>query len=188
MNRIQRIRTVLTAACCLAIAAVGPLNAAGCNGLDGDELVSIFGDDAIQVEVNLGGALLGMANKALAEDGDIGSTRLEGINVLIFDLERLEGRDVGARLERARDALRDMEDRLKRRGWERMARVREDGTDLSVLVASEDETTIGGMAVLGIDRDEGTAMFVNLCGVIDLDALDALGDEFDLDLPELEDR
>lgn len=186
MKRIHRIALAAAAAACLALFPSTPAVAADCAGVDGDELISIFGEEAIQVEVNLGGALLGMANKAIQEEGDIGRTRLEGISVLIFDLDRIGGGDLDSRIDRARDRLRDIEDRLKRRGWERMARVREDGTDLSVLVQSRDEVTIGGMAVLGIDREEGTAMFVNLCGIIDLDALDALGEQFDLDLPEMD--
>ena len=178
MNRF-RYTTIVAMA---AVALLSGSAVAGCNGLDGDELIDMLGEDAIQVEVNLTGAMLGLANSILDEEEELAGTELDGISVLIFDLSRLEGSGKEGRIENARSALSEMQSQLKRQGWERMARIREDDTDLVVMVESADEKKIGGLAVLGIDRDEGTAMFVNLCGSFDLDSLSDLGDSLDIDL------
>ena len=184
-TRTSIFRGILAA--CLIFGLAAPALAGDCNEIEPQELIQILGDDAVEVEVNLSGALLGIVGMAAKEDlGE--DTHLDSIDVLIFDLSRVKGGDRQDRIDQAGEALAELQRRLKRRGWERMARVREDGNDLTIMIQADGEM-IGGMAVLGMDRedgDEGNVMLITLCGVLDMAALAEVADNLDIDLPEID--
>jgi len=132
--------------------------------------IDIAGDDGVTVQVSVGRSLINMfANSDPEMKKLLGG--LESVEMVILDLSR---RGVG---DRARAALRDTESRLLRQGWERLVLVREDETDLRVLVLN-DETAIQGLIVMIIDTDEGQMVFINIAGNLDLSSLEEIGDTF----------
>jgi hypothetical protein len=79
--------------------------------------------------------------------------------------------------------MREMEARLLNDGWERVARIRDEDTEVKVLVLNDDEA-IHGLVVMVADHDEGEMVFANIAGVIDLAAISAIGQS--LDIPGLQ--
>ncbi|MDX1389234.1 MAG: DUF4252 domain-containing protein, partial [Acidobacteriota bacterium] len=75
--------------------------------------------------------------------------------------------------------LRDAQKKLERGGWERLARIREEGSTVSVMILNGGET-VRGVAVLISDPGEGTFVFSNLAGIINLELLGELSEEMDL--------
>ena len=185
MRRLQGspARALTLAACMLALAWPGaPLGAAsgGHKGLpgfvDAQKLIDLVGDDAVLVEVSLHGALLRALTRVDPElHALVGG--VESIHAVIVELpgERLDPRVV--------EAVRATERGLLGRGWERLARVRDDDGELKVLVLARDER-IEGLVVLGVDREEDRLVFANLAGLLDLDAISRIGAE--LDIPGLD--
>lgn len=132
--------------------------------------IDIAGDDGVTVQVSVGSSLIGLITGADPELKRLlgGLTSVEAV---ILDLSR---RGVA---DRARTALRETESRLLKRGWERLVLVREDETDLRVMILN-DETAIQGLVVMIVDTDEGQMVFANIAGNLDLSALEEIGDTF----------
>jgi hypothetical protein len=132
--------------------------------------IDIAGDDGVNVQVSIPPSLIKMV-----VGGDPELKRLlgglESVEAVILDLDR---RGVA---DRARTALKETESRLLKRGWERLVLVREDETDLRVLILN-DETAVQGLVVMIVDSDEGQMVFANIAGAIDLSALEEIGDTF----------
>jgi hypothetical protein len=87
-----------------------------------------------------------------------------------------------------REQVLKTERRLTSKGWERIARIQDEGAQIKILVLlNEDEETISGLIVMVLDADddEPVLVFANVAGVIDLAALEELGEAFDV--PGLED-
>jgi len=130
--------------------------------------IDIAGDDGVTLQISIGSSLLKMIPRSDPElQRLLGG--LESVEMVILDLNR---RGVA---DRARTALRDTESRLLKRGWERLVLVREDETDLRVLILN-DETSIQGLVLMVIDTDEGQMIFANIAGALDLSALEEIGD------------
>ena len=132
--------------------------------------IDIAGDDGVTVQVSVGSSLIGLITGADPELKRLlgGLTSVEAV---ILDLSR---RGVA---DRARTALRETESRLLKRGWERLVLVREDETDLRVMILN-DEKAIQGLVVMIIDTDEGQMVFANIAGNLDLASLEEIGDTF----------
>ncbi|HXV75461.1 MAG TPA: DUF4252 domain-containing protein [Candidatus Polarisedimenticolaceae bacterium] len=146
--------------------------------VDGTRLVDVLGDDNVRLEVTLGPTLLRpllLADPTLQEV--VGE--LESIYALIVDLSDPET------ARRAAAEAGAIEKRLVGEGWERVARVRSDGGErIQVLVrkADGDDAHLSGLTVIVIDAsgDEPIFVFANITGLIDLGAIERLGD---LDFP-----
>jgi hypothetical protein len=137
------------------------------------------GDDSVVVEISLGKSLLKMMTSSDPELKErLGG--LESIYALILNLSNQ------ASSERARDAVRNIERRLVTGGWERIARIKESDSEIKILVLFHDEEKVEGLVVMifSTEDDEPTLVFVNIAGLIDMAALEDLGDE--LDLPGLD--
>jgi hypothetical protein len=147
--------------------------------VDGTELIDIVGDDAVVVEVSLGKSLLRMMT---GSDPDLKEQLggLESIYALIVDLS--DSQIAG----RAREEVRAIERRLVDDGWERIARIKDTDAEIKVLVLMHDEEMIEGLVVMvfSVEDDEPVLVFANIAGVIDMKALEDLGEE--LDLPGLD--
>jgi hypothetical protein len=145
--------------------------------VDGAALIDALGDDQVLVEVTLGPTLL---KPLFGADPDLREMAggLESIYALIVDLSD------PAVAKRAEAEVRAMEKRLIAKGWERIARVRDDGARILILVrmADGDDERLSGLTVMVIDTgdDEPVLVFANIAGDIDLAALETLGDELDL--------
>jgi hypothetical protein len=146
--------------------------------------IDIAGDDGVTLQVSVSKSLIGLVAGADPELKKL-LGGLESVEAVILDLNR---RGVA---ERAKAALRETESRLLKRGWERLVLVREEDTDLRVLILN-DETAIQGLVVMVIDTDEGQLVFANVAGAIDLSALEEIGDTFgvpqlgDIDLEDID--
>lgn len=171
-------RSAVVAITVVAALTFGPPATAQCKPgtkgfVDGSALIDIFGDDAVAIEVTLGKALLGMA-AGLDEDLARLAGGLECVYTLVLELDSEESFD------RAGTELRAIEKRLMADDWQRIARVREGDEEVKVLVQFEGEEQIQGLVVLVVESGDGELVFVNIAGLIDLAALEELGDAFEL--------
>jgi hypothetical protein len=163
--------------CALAAAPATAADGHGPGYVDGKAFKEIAGEDAVTVEINLSGALLqtiARANEDLYEL--IGG--LESIHAIVLDLG-----GSGA-TERARKTILDIEKRLQKRAWERIALVREEDGEVRILVLADGEA-IQGLAVMVIDMEEGEMVFANIAGELDLAAIQSIGES--LEIPGLDD-
>jgi hypothetical protein len=144
--------------------------------VDGSGFLELAGRDAGTVEVNLHGALL---RALLAWDPELKElvSGLESIHAVILDVERRDS------YEKVKDLMHRTERKLLDRGWERLARVRDAETNVTVLVLNDEETVQGLVVMVGGD-DEGELVFANIAGVIDLAGIARLGET--LEIPGLD--
>ena len=155
--------------------------------VDGAMLAELAGDEAVSVEITLGSALL---KPLLRADPDLRALAggIESIYAVVLEI------DDPAVAEDITKRLREIERRLVDSGWQRVARVKDRGEEVKVLVLTEDEETFGGLVVTVIDRSgEGAeVVFANIAGKIDLAAIERISQRFDvpglgdLELEELE--
>jgi hypothetical protein len=149
--------------------------------VDGSQFLDLVGDENVVVEVSLGRGIL---RPIVNADPDLffNDTATTEIYTLILDLSDPEI------AERVREQVLKTERRLTSKGWERIARIQDEGAQIKILVLlNEDEETISGLIVMVLDADddEPVLVFANVAGVIDLAALEELGEAFDV--PGLED-
>jgi len=140
-----------------------------------DSFVEVAGDDALQVQVSIPSSLLKLITGADPELKRLAGG-LESIEAVILDLSR---RGVA---ERARAAMKETEKRLLRSGWERLVLVREEGSEVRVLLLNNEER-IDGLVVMVVDGTE--MVFANVAGMIDLAAIEEIGGA--LGVPGLDD-
>jgi hypothetical protein len=174
-ERREAVRTWAPAAVVLALAS--SLAPAGDDrGLvDGSEFIRLAGDDAVTVEVSIKGALLKALTSADPELAKVAGG-LESIHAVILDVER------GDVAQRVVDRMRKVEEQLLSEGWERLARVKDEDSEVKVLVLN-DEEAIHGLVVMVADDEE--LVFANISGILDLAAISAIG--AGLDIPGLDD-
>lgn len=144
--------------------------------IDGSAFAALAGEDSDIVEIHLEAPLLKALARIDTEDEGFGQLvrNLRGINAYIVGLD-----NDSARTERATRMVHDMEGKLDRQGWQRLAVVREKETRLNVYVRSSEET-IDGLVVLAVDPKESRVVFVNIAGSIDLARLGELSGTFDV--------
>jgi hypothetical protein len=142
--------------------------------VDGKKFIEAVGDDAVTVEVSIGGALLSAITKFDPQLHELAGG-LKSISAIVLSTE-----DAGD-TAKARSMIRDTRTRLKKEGWEALATIREEGSEVQVLVLNDDEA-IQGLVVMVADENE--IVFANLAGVLDLAAIVAIGEG--LDLPGLD--
>jgi len=171
----------------LAVTALGltPALGAGSGFVDGDRFLEMCGDECVTVEVNIPQSLLQALCRADAELQQV-CGGLESIRVVILDpceSGAFEEEAAAAIVGRIRAEMKDTERRLVSQGWERLVRVRDGGEQVTVMVLNDDEM-IQGLTVMVVE-EECEMVFVNIAGLIDLAALQTLGEKFDV--PGLED-
>lgn len=167
------------AALALAVGLVSaPAMAAGKGRgyVDPNTFIKIAGDDAVQVQVSVGKAMLNLVTRNPELKAIAGG--LESIEAVVLDLS---GRGV---TEAVRQALLDTESRLRDKGWERIVLVRDGDGEVRILVLPDDEK-IEGLVVLVMDSGDKTMVFANMAGSVDLAAIEELGEAFEI--PGLED-
>ena len=155
------------------------------------DLDRLFGTEP-QVEVNLRGSLLRLAAEASRQDSPEAALMLDGLRAVTVRIYPTA--ETGA--ERAISSLSRLAGQFEADGWFTLVRVRalpdsdnEDG-DVWIYVR-EDGDAFDGMAVLAMDRDEGTAVFVHIDGTIDPTQVGELSRRFarvDLDDDEDDDE
>ena len=147
--------------------------------VDLDQLVD-FDPQAVQLEINLSGALLRLLSAAVepGEDGlaDLLST-LRSITVRIVDGERPEA-------EALRGDLTETVRSLQGGGWQSIVSVRDEGS-LHLLVRA-DEESIQGLFATFTDEDGGVGL-LNIVGDFDPVLIGSLARQLDLPLGDLGD-
>lgn len=138
----------------------------------------IAGEDAVLIEVTLSGSLLKLFG-AWDEELKEMVAGLESIHAVILDVSELDLPDIRSR---ASDTVRSLEKQLRKRGWERLAYIRDEDATVTVMLLS-DEERVEGLVVMIAGEEE--IVCANIAGVIDLAKLEELGEA--LDLPGLED-
>lgn len=145
--------------------------------VDFRELDRLFSSEP-KIEVTLRGSLLKMAAAMADEEkDDVGPllSKLQGIFVRGYELDGLG--------ERVTSIMREYNNTLQSRGWETMARVREDGDQVYVLVAGG-EDILEGMMVMVMNHEDNEVIFVNIQGVIDPSQISRLGRGLNIDAME----
>jgi hypothetical protein len=140
--------------------------------VDGSIFKEIAGEQAVTVEVSIGKNLLRAFAPAAQDLKDL-ILGLDSIHAVILDLGEVP--DPAGKLRRARERIVEMDERLKGRGWERLALVREGSETVRVLVLPAQDK-IQGLVVMAADDEE--VVFVNVAGVIDLARLGEIGEAF----------
>jgi len=144
--------------------------------VDGQGFVDLADPDAELVEITLQGSLL----RSLAQVDDELSQVVGGIERIHAVILQISP----ASEPKARDLLKRTEAGLTGNGWEIIARVRESGSEMKVLVLNDQEK-IRGLVVMGLDNDDRKLIFTNVAGVLDLAAIERVGAQFEV--PGLED-
>lgn len=139
--------------------------------VDGSEVAELANDGDELIEVSIRGPLLRMVSEAIGQEseemaGFIG--QIVSISAVVVELDE---DDDG----RARAVARDMTEGLENKGWEKLARVREDDMSVTVLVLFDDEgEELEGLTVLVFERGD-QFVFANIAGRIDLGLIGKLG-------------
>jgi hypothetical protein len=167
--------SLVLALACAPLSAAGPAEQHGRGFVDGTKLAELAGDDAVSVEITLGAAILKPLFRADPELAALGGG-IESIYAVVLEIE-----DPGV-LDKIVQQVRDIERRLVADGWERVARVKDRGEEVKVLVLTEDEQTFGGLVVTVVERDgdEAQVVFANIAGKIDLAAIERISEHFDV--------
>jgi hypothetical protein len=170
------------AVCCLLLLAVTGASAANLDKVpgyvDGTKLLELVGDDCVALEVNFSGALIRILTN-FDEDLKELAGGLENIHAVILDLTRCGDREASGKL---RDEAAGLERDLRRKGWDRVAMIREADASIRVwLLLRED--LIDGLVVLITGEDE--IVFTNIAGTIDMAKLRELTEG--MDIPGFED-
>jgi hypothetical protein len=145
--------------------------------VDPKAFLELAGDDNLDVEVTIGPAMVRLMSSAIREsepDLHEALSGLAGLYTAIIDVS-----DETLRT-RSDTLVRDTIARLEKGGWERLARVRDESSNLNVLVHGLNEETIDGLLVLILDKSDETVVFVNLHGKIDLAHLQAIAEQMDV--------
>lgn len=139
--------------------------------VDGAAFVELAGDDAVTVEISIHGGLLKMLGSVDPELEEL-MGGLESIHAVI-----LEAKD-DETAAKILDLMRRIERRLLGQGWERLARVRDDDSEVKVLVLNDEEAILG--LVVMVAGDDGEFVFANIAGTLNLAAIKTLGESLDI--------
>lgn len=139
--------------------------------VDGAGFIELVGDEAVMIEVSIHGALLKVLASVDPELQELVGG-LESIHAVILEA------DDDKTAARILDLMRRTERRLMGQGWERLARVRDDETEVKVLVLNDDKAILG--LVVMVAGDDKEFVFANIAGTLNLAAIAAIGESFDI--------
>jgi len=166
-------RTFVTAACLTILAALAvaaPPDAVEDHpGYFPLEQLQVIDPSAIEADVDLSGAMLGLVSAATESDD-------QGLSDVTAGLERvrvLVGKPISTDLESVIFEIERAADQLVAEGWKQVVKVRDDEEAVRLLVR-ESGSTIEGMTVLVADGDDEVVL-VNIVGRIDPAMLGNLG-------------
>lgn len=160
--------------------AVDPETARLPGYVDGSPFLELATEDGEVVEISLPRSIIGMfCGTASDEEPDVSDVAcgLEWIGAVVVGMD-----DESANGKEARKLVERTEKSLLERGWERLARVQEEGEVIKVLMLPSGKRVLG-LVVLGVEEDQ--IIFANVAGDVDMAKLRELGDT--MDIPGLED-
>ena len=140
--------------------------------VDKENFSRLVGEDDVQIEVWLPGSLLQLAK---AVDPDLGDL-VDGLE--LAQAVVVETEDAGS-AKKLLEQMRATESKLLERGWIRLAKIKDGSEQVSVLILSDDEA-IHGLTVMVSDTGDGSFVFANVVGSIDLAAIQRLGEQMNI--------
>lgn len=149
--------------------------------VDGSAFAELAGDEGTLIEVSISGALLKTVAAAMTQDNEALGSLLGGIvSINAVVVEDADNKD-GSAAKMANDIAGD----LKKDGWDQVARVREHGENVTVMVLLDDkhEGSLAGITVMVVESG-GSIVFANIAGQIDLSIVSKLAQG--LSIPGLE--
>lgn len=172
----------------------------GAGVIDPEPFRALAGSEDTLVEVYLKGSLLKAISSGFMENDPTTGKVVAGLDAVTAIVVELDGK----RLTAARDLLRSTSSRLQKTGWELLARVKDEESDITVLTLTNDPRGMfHGLAVFvltsdadfelpwrdGEERAEGQGaryelVFANIAGPMRLSDLGRIGAA--LDLPGLD--
>ncbi len=178
MNRITKLMMILF----LAVASIIPAQKEEYSDepgfLDFGDLTQ-YAEDDFFTEIILEKNLLKIFARAGRENEDwqklVGGLKL--IKVNIFNLTE-KNESVFA------DKINGFQKELFSKNWDRIIKAREEGTNVNIFIKAGTGDDINGLVVMAIDkndfsgRDMGEAVFINIVGAIDLEAVFNLTEHF----------
>ncbi len=183
MKRLLTIKKKLCSLGCLVVLGLlaSPAVAWDTSGIDGFVDPGCLLDLADEypeittVEVTIPRSLLRAVGLGFKENPDLQKLvfGLEWVGAVVIETENPEIAAV------ATACLKKTERRLDKQGWERLARIREEGTNVNVMILNGGEE-VRGVSVLISEPGEGTFVLTNLAGIINLELLGELSREMDL--------
>jgi len=184
MNAPRLAAPVLVVLAALAVpAAAAESPAPGGGGyVDGAMFRALIDESKEVVEVNLEGAILQALSKSAKSDGD---PDLHGSKDLFGKLKSIHA-VIGTVKGPASEALalvRKTDKRLEASGWQRVTRISDESSTISVLTHTVNDK-VDGLVALIFDTDDGELVFANLAGEIDVTQLGEIGER--LNVPGLD--
>jgi hypothetical protein len=137
--------------------------------------LSSFDNGEEGAEVNIEEHLIKMVAKMTAEEDKQLSGLLNGLKLIKVNTFQVDDKNRSA----IKKKITSVQNSLSGSKWDKIARIREKGEDMSVFLKTDRNNKINGVVVAGI-MDKGQAVFVNIVGDIDLEAIGKLGDKFDI--------
>ncbi len=163
----------------LAALAAGPLWAQAkaytkiLGFVDKDRFTGLVGEDDVQIEVWLPGSLLQIVKAVDPELGDLVGG-LELAQAVVIETED------GETARKLAERVRSTESWLLKRGWVRLAKIKDGSEHVSVLILTDDETIRGLTVMVSDSGPGGSFVFANVAGVIDLAAIQRLGQKMNI--------
>ena len=147
--------------------------------VDGSAFAELAGDDSTLIEVSIHGALLKTVASALAHahENEAIAEFIGGIisihAVVVEDSDDDDG-DAGK-------IAAEIAGELKKNGWDQVAKVREDGESVTVLILLDDENddSLAGITVM-VSESGGKIVFANIAGRINLSIVGKLSKGLDI--------
>jgi hypothetical protein len=137
--------------------------------------LSSFDQGEEGAEVNIEEHLLKMVAKMSANEDKQLAELLNGLKLIkvnTFEVNDKNKSVIKKKITSVQNSLSDSK-------WDKIVRIREKGEDVSVFLKTDRNNKINGLVVAGI-MEKGQAVFVNIVGDIDLEAIGKLGDKFDI--------
>ena len=179
MQRLNRSVRPLGAMVLVAALAAGPIWAESkdytkvLGFVDKAAFTDLVGEDDVQIEVWLPGSLLQIVKAVDPELGDLVSG-LELAQALVVETD---DENTASKLA---ERIRSTESALLKKNWIRLAKIKDGNEHVTVLILY-DEDTIRGLTVMVNDSGpDGSFVFANIAGVIDLAAIQRLGEQMDI--------
>jgi hypothetical protein len=141
------------------------------------DVLSELVDVEPHIEILLKGSLLRLAAEASRTEDDELAELLLGLKAIRVEGYRL-GVGAGDLAEQLRSAARSITKDLRNRGWDRVAKIREQEAEVYLYV-KESGDTIDGLTAMVIDEG-GDAVFVNIVGHLDPADVGRIGRKFDI--------
>lgn len=146
--------------------------------VDKEPFSELVDEDGTHIEVWVPSQLLKLAG-AFDEELKGLVDGLELVQAIVMETD-----DEGA-AKRLTERLRATESTLMKRGWIRLAKVKDGSEQVSVLILSDDETIEGLTVMISDPGPGGSFVFANVVGVIDLAEIQRLGEH--MNIPGLDD-